>query len=249
MTNSQSLPDKVPFYNLMVNVIGRAELLGAVRQQAISAGQTTINFLNAHCFNIAQQNEPYKKALNSCTFLLNDGVGVDIAGKFAGVRFEENLNGTDLIPEILDVLASANQSVFLFGAKPDVIAKAAKSIASTHPNLTIAGFCDGYATDPQEVVDQIRSSSADAVILGLGVPLQELWVEQHADEVKCAKVFVCGGAIFDFISGNVRRAPEAIRRIKLEWLYRLIQEPKRLFSRYVLGSFQFLYYLVTRRRK
>ncbi len=111
----------------------------------------------------------------------------------------------------------------------------------------MVGYSNGFIDNPTLVIDQINQSRADAVILGMGVPKQELWVAKHSANLTSAKIFVSGGAIFDFISGNVKRAPHFIRRIKMEWLFRLIQEPIRLFSRYVLGTFVFFYNVVVRR--
>jgi N-acetylglucosaminyldiphosphoundecaprenol N-acetyl-beta-D-mannosaminyltransferase len=204
--------------------------------------------LNAHCFNIAQKDTEYKDALEGCTFLLNDGVGISIAGKLVGVDFKENLNGTDLIPELIDFFASNGMTIFCFGAREDVIEKAVRNIEADYPDLSVVGYTDGYVEDPASIVDQINLSQADVVILGLGVPRQELWVARHGNQLKSVKVSVSGGAIFDFLSGNVMRAPRVIRRIRLEWLFRLIQEPRRLFSRYVFGIFLFFYYVVVRHR-
>lgn len=238
---------KVEFFNLGVNVLDRQDFFRELRQRLSNKQKITINFLNAHCFNVAQKNIEYRKALETCTFLLNDGVGVEIAGKLIGIDFKENLNGTDLIPQLLEFFASNRMTVFFFGARKEVIEKAVKDIKANIPNLSIVGFSDGYVDDPALIVDEINQSQADAVILGMGVPRQELWVAKHYDQLTSAKVLVSGGAIFDFVSGNVKRAPHFIRRIKLEWLFRLIQEPKRLFSRYVIGSFVFLYYIALRR--
>src|SRR5690606_974089 len=92
---------KVPFFNLRIDVLDRGELLEELRPKLSVGGDfTSINFLNAHCFNIAQNHEEYRTAIGRCTYLLNDGVGVDIAGRLIGVHFKENLNGTDLIPDL-----------------------------------------------------------------------------------------------------------------------------------------------------
>jgi len=248
MEISNPWPEKVQFFNLNVNVLDRKELFSTLRQYLSTTSQISINFLNFHCFNIAQKDAEYRHALRNCTLLLNDGVGIDIAGKLIGVDFKENLNGTDFIPELFDFFAVSGMSVFCFGAKKEVIENAVRKIEINHPGLTIVGYSDGYINDPTSVIDQINTSNADAVILGLGVPLQEIWVDKYSHDVKTARVFVSGGAIFDFISGNVMRAPLFMRRVKLEWLFRLIQEPTRLFSRYVLGSLVFLYHIVVLRK-
>ena len=238
---------KVKFFNLRIDVLDRREFFRELRQYLSKGHRVSINFLNAHCFNIAQNNIEYKNALERCTFLLNDGVGVDIAGKLIGVGFRENMNGTDLIPNLIDFFAKNKMTIFCFGAKKEVIERAVRNIKADYSGVSIVGHSNGYVEDPASVIDQINLSHADAVILGLGVPRQELWVDRYGNRLKTVKVFVSGGAFFDFISGNAVRAPHIIRRIKLEWMFRLIQEPKRLFSRYVIGNFLFFYYVVVRR--
>lgn len=246
MTTEDSSHSKVKFFNLHVNVLDTQAFFNAL-QYCLSKGQTvSINFLNAHCFNIAQKNGEYRNALEQSTFLLNDGVGVDIAGKLIGVHFKENLNGTDLIPQLLEYFAKNKLKVYCFGASRKVIEEATSQIEADYPDLSIVGYSDGFVDNPALVIKQINNSQADAVILGLGVPKQELWVANYGDQLKSARILVSGGAIFDFISGNILRAPNFIRRIKLEWLFRLIQEPVRLFSRYVLGPFVFFYYVIIR---
>ena len=247
MTVRKTSRSKVKFFNLSIDVLDRQGFFRELRQYLSTDHKVSINFLNVHCFNTAQKNIEYKNALERCTFLLNDGVGVDIAGKLIGVGFKENMNGTDLIPQLIDFFVRNGMTVFCFGAKKEVIEKAVRNIEADYPGLSVVGYSDGYAEDPASVIEQINLSHADAVILGLGVPRQELWVDSYGDRLKSVRVFVSGGAIFDFVSGNVLRAPNFIRRIKLEWLFRLIQEPRRLFSRYIIGNFLFFYYVVVRR--
>jgi N-acetylglucosaminyldiphosphoundecaprenol N-acetyl-beta-D-mannosaminyltransferase len=236
------------FYNLRIDVLDREGFFRELRRELAKPGQVSINFLNAHCFNVAQSNPEYRDALERCTFLLNDGVGVDFAGRLRGIRFPENLNGTDLIPDMLEFFQENGMSVYFFGAKNDVIERAARVIESRYPRLSVGGCSHGYIEDPTVVIDRINAAKADVVILGLGVPKQELWADDHGDQLESTKVLVCGGAIFDFLSGNVIRAPGIVRRLRLEWLFRLIQEPRRLSSRYILGGFQFVYYLLAARR-
>jgi N-acetylglucosaminyldiphosphoundecaprenol N-acetyl-beta-D-mannosaminyltransferase len=236
------------FYDLHVDVLDRAGFFRELQNELSKPGKISINFLNAHCFNVAQSDPKYRDALARCTFLLNDGVGVDLAGRLCGIRFPENLNGTDLIPEMLDFFEENGMSVYLYGAKSDVIERAAGEIESRYPRLSVAGYSHGYVEDPSILIDRINAAKADVVVLGLGVPKQELWVANHGDQLESTRILVCGGAIFDFISGNVIRAPGIVRQLRLEWLFRLIQEPRRLSSRYILGGLKFFYYLLATRR-
>ena len=235
-------------YGLSINTLDRASLFSLVDARMAEGLVTSINFLNAHCFNVAQKDKRYRAALENCTVLLNDGVGVDIAGKLAGVSFPENMNGTDLIPEFFSYARDHGLAVYCMGSTDEVIERAARIFERDYPDLTLAGYSNGFFDNSDEVVTRINASGADMLVLGMGVPLQEIWTDEHLAQLYSVRLCICGGAIFDFVSGNVMRAPPLVRRLKMEWLFRLAQEPRRLFSRYVLGSFVFLYNIIARRK-
>jgi N-acetylglucosaminyldiphosphoundecaprenol N-acetyl-beta-D-mannosaminyltransferase len=250
MDDHRSARSKVQFFNLRVDILGRRQLFEELSARlAANSDLVSINFLNAHCFNVAQRDPHYTDALDRCTYLLNDGVGVALAGKVKGIHFEENMNGTDLIPDLLQLFAEAGLSVYFFGGKPEVTQEAVVEIGRLIPNLSIAGFSHGYVESPESVVEQINASGAGAVVLGLGVPRQELWVDRYGSRLTDVRVCVSGGAIFDFMSGRVKRAPMFMRRLSLEWVFRLMQEPGRLFQRYIPGNALFLYYVLVRYRR
>lgn len=231
---------KRKYFNLELDVLDRQGVFRAVRETIRVSSQININFLNAHCFNVAQKNAEYASALKQSSLLLNDGIGVDIGAKVLGFRFPENLNGTDLIPELVGVFAEDGVPVFFLGARDEVISKAVETLTTRFPSLRVAGYSSGYFKDEKQLNARISESGACAVIVGMGVPLQELWVQRNKANLPGIRVFVAGGAIFDFLSGTVKRAPLWVQKLKLEWLFRLLQEPKRLFSRYVIGNFVFL---------
>jgi exopolysaccharide biosynthesis WecB/TagA/CpsF family protein len=173
--------------------------------------------------------------------LLPDGIGVELAAKMTGTQLSENLNGTDFVPALLAEAARRGQSVYLFGGKPGVADAAANNLIHKTPNLRIAGTRDGYegAVDTDAVIADINESGADIVLVALGVPMQEIWVHKNAHLLD-ARVTLAVGALFDFLAGVVVRAPKLVRRAKMEWVWRLAQEPRRLAKRYLAGNFTFL---------
>lgn len=247
MAEENRAPIKENLFNIPVNLLTTEQFFEHFDSLLDSNVPVRINFLNSHCFNVAQTNTEYRHALEQSTFLLNDGVGVSIAAWLCGLKFPENLNGTDLIPQILELFARRNMSVFLLGAKPTVIERTVEELRKQYPDLEIAGYADGYFSDTDEMVRRIAESGADALVAGMGVPKQELWIDRNAGRLGHARVFIAGGAVFDFIAGEFKRAPMLVRKMKLEWLYRLSQEPLRLFSRYVTGGFVFFYNLFLKR--
>lgn len=235
---------KLAFYNLRVNNLSSAEFFRCLDNRLSAGQQVTVNFLNAHCFNVAQTDREYRNALDRGTFLLNDGIGVDIAGWLCGIRFRENLNGTDLIPDILEFAEKTSLSVYLYGSHEEVVTAAIDQIRLSYPDLSLAGYSNGFETDANLITDDINATRPDIVIVGMGVPRQELWVDENSKHLESVRLFVCGGAILDFLSGEAMRAPLVLRKLRLEWLFRLLREPGRLFSRYITGSFRFLFHIV-----
>jgi exopolysaccharide biosynthesis WecB/TagA/CpsF family protein len=211
------------------------ELEGAISSRPVHMG-----YLNAHSLNLAYRNETYRNALQRCAYLLNDGVGLSIAARMRGVNFPDDLNGSDFTLRILALTAQRNWGVFLYGGRPGVAELAANELARRVPGVRIVGVRDGFSFEAHEVARRVRESGADAVLVALGNPLQELWLDEWLPETGC-RLGVGVGAFLDFVSGRVRRAPPWMHAVGLEWIYRLCREPRRLARRYVIGNPLFLY--------
>ncbi|SFN23256.1 polymer biosynthesis protein, WecB/TagA/CpsF family [Thioclava dalianensis] len=234
----------------MIETLVRKSVLGqplvdADTETAIAAlldgSDRCVYFLNAHCANLQNRDRAYAAALARADALLPDGIGVDMAARMTGTRLSENLNGTDFTPALLQEAAARGLSVFLFGASPGTAQAAAAKLSSDIPGLQIAGTRDGYegAADSQAAIAEINASGADILLVAMGVPMQELWIDRHLDDLS-PRLVLGVGALFDFLAGNVSRAPSLLRRARLEWVWRLAQEPRRLAKRYLLGNASFL---------
>ncbi|OSQ47613.1 WecB/TagA/CpsF family glycosyltransferase [Marivita geojedonensis] len=221
------------------------DLVSATSAQAITAllapGRRRVFFMNAHCCNVRRRDRAYAEAVAAADMLLPDGIGVEIAAKMSGVQLAENLNGTDFVPALLEQAARMGKSVFLFGGKPGTADAAAIKLVHAIPGLRIAGTRDGYAgaADTDAVIDDINESGADIVLVALGVPMQEIWLHRNAHRLD-APLTLAVGALFDFLAGSVSRAPEFVRKARMEWGWRLAQEPRRLAKRYLAGNLTFL---------
>lgn len=222
------------------------EALDAVSDLFRSPFAETVMFVNAHSLNLSVRDRAYRGALESATLVLNDGAGLELAARVQGRQFPANLNGTDLIPEVLRRCADENRSVFLYGARPGVAERAAQLLSEAIPALIVAGTADGYSLDSQQVADKISASGTDLLLVALGNPQQELWLAENLDRTG-ARVGIGVGAFFDFAAGEVARAPIWMRRARVEWLHRLVLEPRRLFRRYVLGNPTFVLRIIVDR--
>ena len=210
-------------------------------EAALSARRLTRRgFVNAHCVNIARRNPAYREAIADF-LLLPDGVGVDIGAKILhGRPFDENLNGTDFVPRLIAALSTPIK-IALVGAAPGIAERAAENLARVVPQHEIVAVADGYfgTAGRAAVLDRLEALKPDIVLVAMGVPAQEIFIADHLDE-RHGTIFVAVGALFDFIAGNVPRAPRIARTLRAEWLWRLALEPKRLFRRYVGGNPLFL---------
>ena len=169
--------------------------------------------------------------------VVNDGIGMDLAAKLMhGRRFQENLNGTDFIPRLL-VNSPLPLRVFLYGARPEVVREASRAV-ETRFGQEVVGAISGYGVPDSVVCERIRASQPDVVLVALGNPLQEQWILDHADVLPPA-LYVGVGALFDFLANKAVRAPLWVRKLRLEWLFRLLQEPRRLWKRYTVDAFRF----------
>lgn len=206
---------------------------------------TSVGFANAN-FLLQLSTSPARQETLNDMIVFNDGLGTDIASYFLyGKRFRENLNGTDFTPDFLARLP-VNTRVFLYGARPDVVTRAAKVISS-HFDVVVCGRHDGYTPgNEDDIVDEINTAGPDIVLVALGNPQQETWIARHRRDIN-APLLMGVGAMFDFISGAVPRAPHWIRRLRLEWLYRLRHEPRRLFRRYTMDVVRFFGLLLAQR--
>lgn len=174
----------------------------------------------------AEENRSLRKAVNAADLVLPDGVGVIYAAKILGYSTLRKLPGIDFASALLARMAEKHMSVFLFGAKPGVAELAAEKIEKKYPGIVIAGVNDGYFEDDAPIIEKINAAQPDFLFVCLGSPKQELWMHKNAAELNVGLMAGLGGSL-DVFAGVVERAPQKWQDMGLEWLYRLIKEPKR----------------------
>jgi alpha-1,3-mannosyltransferase len=224
-----------------IRVFDREEAIASIDQALASAERLNVCFANAQTLNIAYANARFSSALQRF-LVLNDGLGVDIASRVKfGRPFAENLNGTDFVPDFLG-MTQHRLRVYLVGTTDAAVKQAAHKFRARYPRHTIVGWRNGFFTGLQDIDEtcrNIRAARADCVLVGMGNPHQELWIDEHGHKTG-ASLLLGVGALFDFQAGVVRRAPQWIRSLRCEWVYRLLQEPRRLAHRYLVGNFLLL---------
>ena len=174
----------------------------------------------------ARKNPDFRRALLEADLVLPDGIGVLYAAKILGRPLRGRTPGVDFAQALMARMAAEGGRLFLLGAKPGVAEKAAANLAERYPGLTVCGVHDGYFQEDGPVAEAIRAAKADVVFVCLGAPKQELWMAEHGPATGAHLMVGLGGAL-DVFAGVVERAPAGFQKLGLEWLYRLMKEPKR----------------------
>ncbi len=208
-----------------------------------------VSFLNANNVNILLKDSEYFNVLQT-HMVLPDGIGMDLAAKaLYGEAFAANLNGTDFIPALLTYMETPRR-IGLIGAKPGVLAGAIAGFRKHAPWHQFIPVADGYFDEEElpVILQRLSEAEIDILLVAMGTPLQEKWIEKHINENHARLVFGVG-ALFDFVSGTMPRAPGWMRKMRCEWLYRLALEPARLWRRYVIGIPIFLAHVLRFKRR
>ena len=202
--------------------------------------KTFVVTANPETFMISEKNEDVRKMLlDKETVMVPDGIGVLKAGKKIGYNIEERITGIDIANELLKFGNEQKKSIYLFGSKQEVINSMKIVIKEQYPNLKLVGTSNGYVTDKDKVFDEIVKLEPDIVLVALGIPLQEMLIYKHLNRFKKG-IFVGVGGSFDVMSGMKKRAPKIFIKLNLEWLYRIMKEPKRL-KRFYDSNVKFLF--------
>ncbi|WP_353980054.1 WecB/TagA/CpsF family glycosyltransferase [Salinicola endophyticus] len=237
----QQTLETTPLFGMPLVAASRQAAVTAIIERAAQGTPTTINFINAHCVNVARRDAQYRESLAHTDLLLPDGSGIRIASKLAGAPLGDNLNGTDLFPALCESAATQGLSIYLLGGSPGTAARAADAMQQRYPGLNVAGTQHGFfaAEETELLISRINRAKPDLLFVGFGVPIQENWIAENRHHLQVPVVLGVGG-LFDYYADNVTRAPAWVRRCGCEWVWRLAQEPRRLAQRYLVGNVTFL---------
>ena len=214
----------------------------------IGDGKVLINTVNAHSFNVAQKDPLFAEALTKGDYLIPDGISIVKACRFLNAKSQpaERIAGWDLFEFEMNRLNERGGKCFFMGSSPKVLALIKEKAAAMYPNIVVESYSPPYKPefseeDNEAIIEAINASDPDLLWIGMTAPKQEKWAWSHWNElnIHCH----CGtiGAVFDFFAGTSKRAPVWWQEHGLEWLYRLISEPKRMWRRYIIGNVLFLY--------
>jgi N-acetylglucosaminyldiphosphoundecaprenol N-acetyl-beta-D-mannosaminyltransferase len=202
---------------------------------------------NVHTIVMSHDSDNYRHIQNSGFMVLPDGKPLSILSKWKGFRDAQRVTGPDLMAEIFSISEHKGYRHFFYGSTPDTLEMLRRELKSDYPHLEIAGmfsppFRELTPEEDLEITEKINQSEPDFVWVGLGAPKQELWMYAHREKVRGLMVGV--GAGFDYFAKNISRAPGWMQKYSLEWLFRLIQDPGRLWKRYLVYNSRFIFLMI-----
>lgn len=232
-----------------IDVIELKELLDLIVQfcNGVKDKVWLVNNVNIHALNIAYKDKDFKEILNNSDVVFCDGYGVVLAAKILKQLIGQRMTPPDWIDDLFQVLTEHEKAVFFLGDEEKVVYKFTKRVKKKLPSLKIAGFHHGFFNtqdhENSEVIDKINNSKADVLLIGMGMPLQEKWAYENRTRLS-VKAIISIGALFRWYSGVEKRAPSWLTNNGLEWLGRLVIQPKKIWKRYIVGNPLFFYRVV-----
>ena len=197
--------------------------------------------INASKVNLMEKDPELRKIVNGCPLINADGASILWAAKKLGVPLKERVTGIDLFLKLVELANEKGYKIYLFGAKEEVVKKVKGIFEAQYPNLRIVGYRNGYFSeqDEEQIVADMANSDADMMFVAFSSPKKEYWVNKYLKRLNIPFVMGVGGS-FDVVAGVTDRAPKWMQEHSLEWFYRFIQEPRRMWKRYIVGNAKFV---------
>ena len=241
-----NLVDKrYPILNTYVNALSMAETVQVVEEMIAHRVPVQHVVINALKINLMRKDENLRKIVNECPLINADGFSILMAARLLKVPVRERVTGCDLFIRLVEESAVKGYKIYLFGAREEVVQKVKGIFEKKYPSLQIVGYRNGYFTEEEEpqIVKNMAASGADLMFVAFSSPKKEYWIRKHLKDLNIPFVMGVGGS-FDVIAGSTKRAPLWMQKCGMEWFYRFIQEPRRLWHRYMVGNISFMMYVL-----
>lgn len=236
---------RVDFFGVGLDLLTVDETLSKV-SEFIEARQSVQHVVvNVAKLVYAQNDENLRNIINSCPLINVDGAGIILGAKFLGIDIPERVTGIDLMQKLIEYSAAKGYGVYFFGAEEEVVTKVVDIYKKQYPKLVVAGYRNGYYKPEEEekIVSDIKDSHADILFVAMGSPKKEIFLGNYSKTMEVPFTMGVGGS-FDVVAGKVKRAPEWMQKLHSEWLFRIIQEPKRMWKRYAVTNSAFAMMLI-----
>ncbi|UHA75690.1 WecB/TagA/CpsF family glycosyltransferase [Paenibacillus sp. 481] len=228
----------VPIYGVPFSKLNMKQTVDYLTQSVTSGESLQVVTANPIMVMAALEDDHWMRIMQQADLIVPDGAGIVWAANFAGEPVAERVAGFDLLHELMRVGESQRWRVFLLGSSPEVVQLTAERLQEKYPEVQFVGARDGFfrADEDEAVIQQIREAAPHLLFVARGADTQEPWIAQHRHKLQVPVMMGVGGS-FDIISGRSKRAPVWMQRMKLEWLYRLLREPKRFIRMLALPKF------------
>lgn len=241
---------RITMMNTVIDVLDMKETVELVDEYIKTNTPLHLMGVNADKINELNSNPLMKEIVNKCGIINADGASVVLASKLLKKKLPERVAGVDLMLELVKLCCEKNYSIYLLGAKQSVVEQTRDVLMDKYSNLNIKGIHNGYFKEEQwdNISKELKKLKPDIVFVGITSPTKEYLIEYLQNDGN-KSVFMGVGGSFDVISGNIPRAPKWMQKCNLEWLFRVIQEPKRLFKRYFVGNLKFIKLVIKEKKK
>lgn len=232
---------RVKFLNTYVDALTMEETLEKIQEYIDNKECVQHVVINAGKVNLMQENEELTNIINECPLINADGQSIVWGSKILGNSLPERVAGIDIFTELVKISAERGYKPYFFGAKEEVVIEVVRKFKEQYPTLKVAGYRNGYFKNEQsiEIAKDINKSGADILFVAFSSPMKEFWIREHMEIMKVPFTMGVGGS-FDVIAGKTTRAPKWMQKCGLEWFHRFIQEPRRMFKRYIVGNLRFV---------
>jgi N-acetylglucosaminyldiphosphoundecaprenol N-acetyl-beta-D-mannosaminyltransferase len=241
-TELEAIQEPRPYseiFEIPIDLAHPAALLRTICGWASERVTRRVMYVNAHVVNQSRATPGLGQALRRADLVYCDGYGVRLAARVLNLPVPHRMTGADWIWGLATLCELSGQPIYLLGSEPPVAREAAARLRALYPRLQVAGAHHGYfdldSAHNERVIEDINSHAPAIVLVGMGTPKQELWVDRYADRLDGAVVWTVG-ALFDYVSGHMPRAPRWLSDNGLEWIFRLAIEPNRMWRRYLIGN-------------
>ena len=244
------MANRIKVLGINIDPLTMRETVDAVEKYVLEKRALHLMGVNADKINQCHTDGKIKKIVNDSGIINADGASVVLASKFLGTPVPERVAGIDLMQSLLELSNEKDYSVYFFGAKEEVLIDMLEIFKKDYPNLRVVGYRNGYFSEQDEysIQEDIREKNPDFVFVGITSPKKE-YIIQKFMEHGVNSVFMGVGGSFDVLSGHIKRAPLWMQHAHLEWLFRVANEPRRLFKRYFVGNATFIKRVLDEKRK
>lgn len=238
----------VSILGVKVDDVSSAELVCFIKAAISECKKVTVSYVNIHALNIAYSDPIFRKYVNNSELTFCDGFGVKLGMQLIGQPFNSRLTPPDFMDMLAHAFSDPGYKMFFLGARPGIAQDAANQLKARYPGLVIGahhGYFDKSKDSPEnrDVIEKINTFRPNLLAVGFGMPLQEKWIAENFDDLEINVAFPVG-ALFDYLSGRIVRAPRWMTDNGFEWLGRLVIEPQRLWKRYIIGNPLFFWRII-----